>query len=115
MPYQRGANPLALIFVDKPEGDLGLARFDDDIAAAADQGRAPVVVRDRDQRDMFDEVDVEEIVGLFPGNLPLTAKKRKWSVSALVRASAARQPSRSSGRWARIMIVPPLRNVSVAE
>jgi len=63
MSYQRGANPLGLIFVDKPEGDLGLAWFDDVLAAAPDQGRAPVFVRDRDQRDVLDEVDVEEIVG----------------------------------------------------
>src|SRR5208282_6766181 len=77
MPYQRGANPLALIFVDKPEGDLGLARFDDVIAAAADQGRAPVFVRDSDQSDMLDEVDVEEIVSLFLGDLPFDRKEAK--------------------------------------
>ncbi len=82
MPYQRGANPLALIFVDKPEGDLGLARFDDDIAAAADQGRAPVFVRDRNQRDMLDEVYVEKIVGPFLGNLAFGRKEARQSVDA---------------------------------
>src|SRR5271165_1024786 len=74
---QRGADPLALIFVDKPEGDLGLAWFDDVIAAAADQGRAPVFVRDRNQRDMLDEVYVEKIVGLFLGNLAFGRKEAK--------------------------------------
>jgi hypothetical protein len=46
MSQQRGANPVGLIFVDEPERDLGLAWFDD-VIAAADQGRAPVLVRDR--------------------------------------------------------------------
>src|SRR5271165_6909239 len=77
MPYQCGADPLALIFVDEPEGEFGLAGLDDNIAAAADQRGAPAFVGDSDQRDMPDEVDVEEIVGLFVGNLALDRKEAK--------------------------------------
>jgi hypothetical protein len=35
--------------VDEGEGNLGLAGLDDEIPAAAGQGRAPVLVRDRDE------------------------------------------------------------------
>ncbi len=77
MSQERGANPLGPIFVDEREDNLGLAGLDDDVAAAADQGRAPVFIRDRDQRDMLNEVDVEEIVGLFLGNFPFDRKETK--------------------------------------
>ena len=74
MPYQCGANTPGLIVVDQREGGLGLAGLNDDVAAAADQGRAPVFIRDRDQSDVLDEVDVKEKVGLFLGNLAFDCK-----------------------------------------
>jgi hypothetical protein len=54
MSYQHRTNSLGLIFVDKRRR-LGLAWFDDVVAAAHDQGRVPFFVRDRDQRDMLDK------------------------------------------------------------
>jgi hypothetical protein len=99
MLHRRGVDPFGLIFVDEREDNLGLAGLDDKVAPAADQGRGPVFVRDRDRdrdpRDVLDEADVEKIVGLFLGNLPFDRKEAKVE---RFRASAARQPSRSSGR-----------------
>lgn len=75
MPHQCGANPPGLIVVNQREGRLGLAGLNNDVAAASDQGRVPVFIHDRDQCDLLDEVDVEEIVGLFLGNLALDCKE----------------------------------------
>ena len=75
MPHQCGANTPGLIVVDQREGCLGLAGLNNDVAAAANQGRAPVFIRDCDQCDLLDEVDVKEIVGLFLGNLALDCKE----------------------------------------
>src|SRR5271166_4406909 len=85
MAHQRGTDPLGLIVIDDAERRLGLARLHDDIARAADDHRPAVFIGDRHQRDVFDEVDVEEMVGLLLRKLPLGGKeamvKRLWTRS----------------------------------
>ena len=58
-----------------PNDASGLARLRDDVARAADDRRPAVFIGDRYQRDVFDEVDVEEMVGLLLRELPLGGKE----------------------------------------
>src|SRR5262245_47671237 len=58
---QRGADPLALVSVDDDEGQLRLPRTDDDVAAATDDDRAPLLLQRGDQGDVGDEVDIEKV------------------------------------------------------
>lgn len=60
MAHQDRSEPLSLVIVDHRKRDFGPAGLCHDVASAA-YNRAPSVhFRDRDQRHVIDEVDVEE-------------------------------------------------------
>src|SRR5271166_612600 len=75
MAHQRRADAPAVIRIDDRERDLRDARLHDDIATAADDRRPAVFVGYRHQRDMFDEIDIEEVVGLLLRELALHCKE----------------------------------------
>ena len=64
MPKQRRPNSLSLVFVDDRERDFGRAGFCDDITPGTDDGIFSVFVYRSHERDMRDEVDVDEEIDL---------------------------------------------------
>src|SRR6478736_4855560 len=60
MSRQDQSDSLSLICVDDHECYFGLARFDDDIAATADNRGPAVLIDFGDERDVIDEVDLHE-------------------------------------------------------
>ena len=77
MAQQGRANPLPLVRVDNGEGDLGLARLHEDIAAAADDRGPAVFIDHRDQGHVVSELDVTKKSVSFSENPRRTAKKRR--------------------------------------
>src|SRR5262245_43215048 len=60
MAQQRGADPLALVPIDDNEGHLGHFRLADDVASPPDNRWSATVFGLGHQRDMVDEVDLQE-------------------------------------------------------
>ena len=60
MAQQCGADGLSLVLIDNSKREFGLSGLHDDIAPAADDRGPPSFLNDRDQRDMIDEVDIDE-------------------------------------------------------
>src|SRR6185295_13629066 len=57
---QRCADTLTLVLINHNKGQLRRSRLGDDITAAADDLLLPAVVGRGNERDMVDEVDVQE-------------------------------------------------------
>src|SRR5262249_40705121 len=60
MTHEGRAETLPLMLIDHRESDLGLSRLHDDVTGAARDHWPAVFVNDCDQRDVIDEVDVQE-------------------------------------------------------
>src|SRR5262249_5650081 len=58
--HECSAETLLLVLVDDSESHFGLSRLHDDVAGAARDHGPAVFVHDRDQRDVIDEVGVQE-------------------------------------------------------
>src|SRR5262249_26147466 len=59
---ERRAETLPLIPIDDGESDLGLSRLYENVTSAAGDHAPTAFVHDRDQCDVIDEVDAQEIV-----------------------------------------------------
>src|SRR5439155_20200313 len=84
--HQQRAYALPLIIVDHDKGDLGLAGLDDDVASAADDALAPILLGERDQGHMIGEVDIHKEGDFF---LREAALERKETSSQRLRACTA--------------------------
>jgi hypothetical protein len=69
--HQRGSKASSLIFVDYGESDLGTSGLHNDAPRPTDNRGPDLVVHDRDESQMLDEVDVQEEGNLRLGKLSL--------------------------------------------
>src|ERR1700733_1462172 len=104
MTHQSRADALFLILIDYGKGDLGLSRFDHDVASASDDCRLTALVHHRHQRHMIDEVDVQKECDFRLGKVALYPEETAIERRAAMRLTAARSSSLSSGLSARISI-----------
>ena len=75
MPHEDRPDPLALMSIDHHEGNLGLARPDNDITSTTGNRGVSLVVDLCDERDMVFEIDVEEEGDLLFGEALLWHKE----------------------------------------
>jgi hypothetical protein len=59
MAQQRRADSLSLVFVENYKTDFGLARFHDNITPTANDGWTAILLDERHQRHMIDEIDIQ--------------------------------------------------------
>src|SRR5215469_4153086 len=88
MPKQRRANSLALIVVYNCKCDFGGAGFCNDITPGTDDGIFSVFVYRSHERDMLDEVDVDEEINLG------FAEAALWTKEAAIERLGADTPNR---------------------
>src|SRR5262245_7416907 len=62
MMHEGRAETLPLILIDHGESDLGLSRLYENVTSAARDHAPTALVHDRDQCDVIDEIDAQEIV-----------------------------------------------------
>jgi hypothetical protein len=60
MMHECGTDTLSLVCVDYGESHFGLSRLYDDVTSAARDRGPTAFVQDCDQRDVIDEVDIQE-------------------------------------------------------
>ncbi len=61
MAHQRPADSLSLIFIDHRKSDFCFPWFMDDIASATDKNRLTIFFNYRDQSNVVDKVNIQEI------------------------------------------------------
>ena len=71
MVHEGCSNALFLVAVDNHESDLGLARFDEDVAAPTDNDAPTVLLKLGHQGHMVDEVYIHEVGDLVLSEVPL--------------------------------------------
>src|ERR1700730_6954627 len=83
MTHKSGANSLPLVIIDYGEGDLGLARFQHDVAPAAGNYWPVVFFCQGDQGHVIRKIDVEK------GRSFLICKVALWSKEAAIEGLCA--------------------------
>jgi hypothetical protein len=71
MVHESFSDALSLVAVDNHESHLGLARFDEDVAAPTYDDAPTVLLKLGHQGHMVDEVNIHEVGDLVLGEIPL--------------------------------------------
>jgi hypothetical protein len=103
MAHEGCSDALFLVPVDNHEGHLGLARFDEDVAASTDDDAPTVLLKLGHQGNMADEVYIHEEGDLVLSEAPLGREEAAIQGLGAALAYGREKPARSSGLNARTL------------